>query len=549
MNNVESEDIIKRLLVARNTYAEQLSEKIKLIEDYWIQLQDEWNVEKSYNLLETVHNLSGSGGTFGFLDVGNASKQVEKYLVAFVKNTKQPKEVEKNEITNQINNLKKITIESLKNKEEIISALPKISVSRKIIAQDIKKVFIVEDDVVISAELSSQLSCYGYSTYCFETLCDFQKTIDNNIPAVIIMDISLPDGNGADYMKRLNSEQKLEIPIIYMSSNGDINSRLKTIHAGGVAYFLKPLDILRIIETLDTLTSEPEVIPYKILIIEDLKNISQYIGMILEKAGMETRIENNPLNVLNVLNEFQPDLILMDVYMPECSGSELARIIRQLESFVSTPIVYLSGEGDIIKQLDAIKHGGDDFLSKPIHPNHLVMSVTSRIERFRALRSYMIKDSLTGLFNHATILEQLTQEVALSKRQNGKLVFAMIDLDHFKAVNDTYGHSAGDRVLVSLARLLKQRLRSSDVIGRYGGEEFSIIFPDTDVESAMVVVDELRISFSEIQHYFNEDSFSVTFSCGLASFPTHLNTASIIDSADKAMYIAKEERNKIVASE
>lgn len=549
MTNVENKDIIKRLLAARSVYAEQLPEKFKTIEDYWKQLQNEWNVEIFNNLAEAVHILSGSSGTFGFADVGDASKQVEKYLAPFVKGLNSPKEAEKKKITKQINSLKKITEKSLKNKDEIISALPKISVNRKSITQDIKKIFIVEDNVEISAELSSQLSCYGYTTYCFKTLSSFQDALDSNVPAVIIMDINLPDGNGADYMEQLNNKQELEIPIVFISANEDINSRLKAANAGGVAYFLKPLDILRIVEKLDTLTSEPEIIPHKILIIEDLKNISQYIGMILEKAGMETRIENNPLNVLNVLNEFQPDLILMDVYMPECSGPELARVIRQLESFVSTPIVYLSGERDLMKQLDAIKQGGDDFLSKPIHPNHLVMSVVSRIERFRILRSYMVKDSLTGLFNHATILEQLTQEVAQAKRQEGKMTFAMIDLDHFKVVNDTYGHSTGDRVLISLARLFKQRLRSSDVVGRYGGEEFSIIFPDTDIKSAMTVIDEMRVSFSEIQHYSNGDNFSVTFSCGLADFPTHLNTASIVDSADKALYIAKKDRNKVVASE
>ncbi|MFN7037390.1 MAG: GGDEF domain-containing protein, partial [Bellilinea sp.] len=119
-------------------------------------------------------------------------------------------------------------------------------------------------------------------------------------------------------------------------------------------------------------------------------------------------------------------------------------------------------------------------------------------------------------------------------------------LDHFKNVNDRYGHSAGDRVLKSLARMLKQRLRRTDLIGRYGGEEFSIIFPNTTAAEAASVVDKLRESFSRLHHLGPEGVFTVTFSAGIASFPQFKTAIAISNAADKALYQAKEKgRNRI----
>jgi len=191
------------------------------------------------------------------------------------------------------------------------------------------------------------------------------------------------------------------------------------------------------------------------------------------------------------------------------------------------------------KQLEAMSLGGDDFLAKPIQPHHLITSVTSRVERYRKLRSYMTRDGLTGLFNHTTIKERLEQEISRAKRHEHTLSFAMLDLDWFKQVNDTFGHTAGDRVLRSLSRLLKQRLRRTDIIGRYGGEEFAIILPETSAETAYKVMDELRKGFANINQTSGISRFKTSFSCGVAEFPGFDNAADITEAADKALYLAK----------
>jgi diguanylate cyclase (GGDEF)-like protein len=237
----------------------------------------------------------------------------------------------------------------------------------------------------------------------------------------------------------------------------------------------------------------------------------------------------------------------MDMYMPGASGIELAQLIRQQEAYVGIPIVFLSIETDVEKQLEAISHGGDDFLVKPIDPQHLIKSVTIRAERTRNMRFFMERDSLTGLLNHSNLIESLNTEVQRAERIGNDLCFAMIDIDHFKSVNDSYGHLTGDRVLKGLARLLQERLRKTDIIGRYGGEEFGVILFNTEEGDAGRILDEIRESFSKIRQYSGSNEFFVTFSCGIASLSKCKDAGSLNHEADKALYEAKEEgRNRIV---
>jgi diguanylate cyclase (GGDEF)-like protein len=237
----------------------------------------------------------------------------------------------------------------------------------------------------------------------------------------------------------------------------------------------------------------------------------------------------------------------MDMYMPRCTGPELAGIIRQQEAFASIPIIFLSVERDLEKQIGAIRKGGDEFLEKPIKPEHLVSSVALRAERTRAIRFYMERDYLTGLYNHTTLSERLANEVLRARRAGEVISFAKIDIDRFGTVNERYGHLTGDRILRSLARLLQERLRRTDIVGRYGGEEFGAILPGADSRCAARLIDELRDSFGRLSHRFEEASFSLTLSAGIASYPDFVGPVDVIEAADRALRRAKAEgRNRVI---
>jgi diguanylate cyclase (GGDEF)-like protein len=287
-----------------------------------------------------------------------------------------------------------------------------------------------------------------------------------------------------------------------------------------------------------------------VLIVDDDTEQVAETAHALQSAGMITSVVSDPRNIFQVLVEYKPELILMDMYMPGSTGVELAKIIRQNSSFVGIPIVFHSIERDQGKQLEAVRSGGDGFLEKPVDPEMLVTSVRLRAARARAMRFYMERDSLTGLLNHTNLKQRLEHDMQRAGRIGTRLVFAMIDIDHFKSVNDTYGHLTGDRVLKSLARLLEERLRRTDVVGRYGGEEFGVILFNTDAVNAVRIMNGIRDSFSRIHQSSASATFHVTFSCGLAEFPAFDTPSALNEAADGALYRAKERgRNAVMAAD
>ena len=414
------------------------------------------------------------------------------------------------------------------------------------------RIFVVTDDRNLAGELKVQLSYFGYDVSVYHTLADFRLAIQTVLYVLVLMDTTFSEDNlgGVGVMNEIQQGRKTPVPVVFFSVDDTVMARLKAVRAGSIAYLSKPVNIGNLIDKLDVMTSARIHEPYRVMIVDDSVAVTAYHTAILEQAGMLVKAINDPLIVTEALFEFTPDLILIDIYMPVCNGMELAKVIRQLDAFVSIPIVFLSTESNLDTQLFAMGLGGDDFLTKPILPEHLISSVNSRIRRSLMLRSFMVRDSLTGLLNHTAIKDQLDSEVARAKRLKKPLSFAMIDIDNFKRVNDTFGHPVGDRVIKNLSRLLKQRLRASDLVGRYGGEEFAVVLVDADGASALKILDNIRNDFSQLSLVADGKEFSVTFSCGIADVTQFPDANRLCDAADKALYKAKRAgRNQVALSD
>ena len=159
---------------------------------------------------------------------------------------------------------------------------------------------------------------------------------------------------------------------------------------------------------------------------------------------------------------------------------------------------------------------------------------------------FMERDGLTGLFRHSRIIEQLEVAVRRVERQKGRLAVAMLDIDGFKGVNDEHGHLVGDQVLKALAYLLRQRLRMSDVLGRFGGDEYIVVMPDTDAAAAVEKMEDIRRHFAAIDHDTVHGVFTATLSCGVAEFPAESSSHELVAAADEALYRAKRAgRNQV----
>jgi diguanylate cyclase (GGDEF)-like protein len=335
--------------------------------------------------------------------------------------------------------------------------------------------------------------------------------------------------------------------LIAHQAQADFNSLKAALGAGCDFCFADATPQAVILAKIIELCSNEEEPPYRVLVVEDSLTASKSIQRTLKQNGIESFAVTKPHEVLTGLRGFQPDLILMDMYMPDCTGVEATRVIRQHAEFLSIPVIYLSGDGDVALQVDALRLGGEHFLTKPFNPVFLNAVVKSKIERYRALRRSMLHDSLTGLLNHGTSKERLAAAVSTARTTSSLLAVAMIDIDHFKRVNDKYGHPMGDQVIRSLAWLLKQRLRKTDLVGRYGGEEFLVILPGSTADQAFEVLDRIRRDFSLIKYSFKDTWLDATFSAGVSQFRAMTCPDALIKDADEALYDAKNSgRNCVI---
>jgi diguanylate cyclase (GGDEF)-like protein len=532
-----------------DTFIKEFQEKSKDFESIWQQLQSEWRTETLQVLYRKVHGLIGPSQTFGFLELGRLASVLEQSLKPLQQNNSSLSEQQQDQIGQQIQELSRLAAGLEQDLTQNITRMlrgiiyPNSDVSGQ--------VFVVDDDQEAAQELALQLSYYEYEVKVFDRLEEFCAAIKKVPHAIVLMNIEFSEDPlaGIRVMKEIQQEMDESAQVMFISSNDDLELRLEAVRAGGAAYLTKPINSLELINQLDTFAVPQTQEPFRVLIIDDSATVLAYYATVLELAGMVVQTVENLDTVMKTLLAFNPDVILIDVYMPECSGIELAKVIRQIDGLLSVPIVYLSSENDFNTQQEAMCLAGDDFLAKPIDPKRLLSAVTMRVRRARLLRGLMVRDGLTGLLNHTAIIEQLGREIVRSNRLRTPLSFALVDVDFFKKVNDTYGHAAGDRVLKSLARLLKQRLRGTDIVGRYGGEEFAVIMTDTDAPDAAKVIDEIRKVFSRLLHMSDNREFNVTFSCGIADIQHFPDVESVSDAADKVLNDAKKKgRNQVAVN-
>lgn len=522
-------------------YARALPAKLEELREIWNMYSSEQHDGKVLRkLFVKVHALAGTGASFGFTCLSEAAQRCERLLDRFIERDRPLSARECAQIEGFCRDLHESAVQN----DSAGSRLQLGGTRRTCWVSNAKKIFLVDDDLELTRYLAFQLEIFGYHVCQIHGLDEFQSRLKDETPDVILMDVLFPEENrtGTAFITQLReSEKGLSIPVVFLSVRGDLKSRLDAVRCGCDAFFSKPLDVNGLLDKLDDLTSSADPEAFRVLLVDDEPALTGLYGRILEESGMIVREVNHPMEVMGPLVEFNPELIVMDLYMSECSGLELAKVIRQHEAYLSVPIVFLSSETNRDRQIEVMQEGADDFLIKPIESRRLVESVAFRAKRFRELREQIVRDGLTGLLNHSGGKERLDVEIERARRNQSHLCVAMIDVDHFKQVNDRFGHTFGDRVLKNLSRIMVQRLRKIDVVCRYGGEEFLAILPDTGSVQAEKVLDDIRARFEQFSHGVEEGDLGISFSCGIANYPDFRNAAALIDAADTCLYRAKAD--------
>jgi two-component system, cell cycle response regulator len=310
-----------------------------------------------------------------------------------------------------------------------------------------------------------------------------------------------------------------------------------------------------------------ETRPERILVVDDDPDIRRLLVRLLANGGYDVRAAADSDEALSAVQDPVPDLVLLDVSMPGRDGVEICREIQHLGLGSRTPpVIFLSALGTTRHRVDGLEAGGTDYIVKPFEPDEVRARVRAAL-RAKALRDALaiqaLTDPLTGLVNRRQLDSRLADLFALARRHGRSLACLMVDVDHFKRVNDTYGHSAGDAVLREVANRLRAQCRGVDVVARYGGEEFTVLLPETDGPGALVAAERIRaaieaepvLAWRSVKGPLQPGmpateavTIPLTASLGVAALvPAMDRPEALYAAADAALYRAKESgRNRVL---
>lgn len=541
-----SKTLNEKIEEIRDHFIESLPTRLKTIRILTKQLIDEsWNQETAQTLMFEIHNLRGFSATNSFTKLNDIAEKTEDFIVelreANVALAIKDQKTLKTLITNLGDCVNEICKQTKTHKENKIVADPTLNTKSPL-------VLIVDDDKNFCNTLALQLEHLGYRTRSINQLDELVQSVKNYKPHAIFMDIIFNGqaNAGTKMIKAIRDEEDISVPIVFMSARDDMNSRLEAVRSDGVAFLSKNFNLGELKNLIDVIIPLQKNSSYKVLIIDDDKISSSFCSAILEHAGIHVSCLYTHENMFESIVNFDPDVILLDMYMPNVDGFEMSSVIRQHQNFSAIPIVIMSSETDINKQFRTRSVGADDFILKPFKPHHLIDTIMNRIQRSRQTKRLIYTDGLTGLLLFNKIKDQISNLLESCVRYNLDFSIALIDLDHFKQVNDVYGHLTGDQILRNFSEFLLSRVRKSDIVTRSGGEEFTIIFPYTNADNARRALNALREGFAQRLQHAEDKEFKVTFSAGIANINRFQDLISLLAAADQALYRAKEKgRNTI----
>ena len=288
----------------------------------------------------------------------------------------------------------------------------------------------------------------------------------------------------------------------------------------------------------------------KLLVVDDDQMILKLFATALGRDGYQVTTAASGREGLRLATENPVDVVLLDLNLPDLSGIE---VMRQIVKTTSTVVILITGDDAKYSHESAVQEGAADFIVKPVRLSELAMRIkqarevramTESKERLIAdLERLAIRDEMTGLYNYRHFRGQLKTEVQRAIRYQRPLSLILIDIDHFKSVNDTLGHAEGDRVLTGIARILNAKVRATDTAFRYGGEEFVVVLPETRGDQALVVAERTRQAIEQAEL---EIGRSVTVSAGVAEFLATEDAEALLRRTDTALYAAKRAgRNRV----
>ena len=532
-------DIIRKLQDMRSRYRETLPQRLWEIRDCWedfAQGQEHSGVVEQ--LYQHLHNLAGSAETFGLPHISSCARRCLDQL----------RPLYSGEQTVLVSQSLRICEDSL---EEIFDSLWYSGAS-----QDGPDKLTTEPDtatwpVILYAmpgdpsltNLAESLKQKDLPIQVHSTLPGGEVSDETDCSA-FLLDLNLVSPGSEPVL----ANHWLGRPLAVLAGANDFKTRVRAVRAGADTLFNRPFDVAEITGWLESHTRRDDLEQGRILVLTGNNSLLPGIETHLAQRGYETEHLKDPNQLLQHLAAFRPELVIIDGASPPFSDREIAAAIRIDPKNVTLPILLVTDSAPA-ERLVWGTHDPEVIRVPSTSIRALIQVVREQLCRSRRLRSLMSRDSLTQLLNHGECQQQLRLALLRAQRYGQNLCVAMVDIDHFKAINDRLGHARGDHVLKSTARLMTLCLRRTDLIARYGGEEFLLVLPDTDLDNARHIADSLRQRYAAFNHGQQDQPLHASISIGLADYPAHSSPQALLRAADQALYQAKREgRNRTIAA-
>ena len=542
-----STQLEQKLTEFRLCFAAEFDENLALLIKYWAQVRATKTIEAVKQFRFEVHSLKGSSSSLHFLTLSDKLNVIEEKVA--------PCEENNNSLDsaiplidhhmNSIIEVSKNTPNPLLVLKDIPSSLSELRDPQKkkedISLQSYRgiKIALIDDNKSTSSINAKLLAGFGFKISQFSSIEPFEKILNQQTFSLVLIDTDNSTNSPEQIFTFTAKLKSIETDVFILSSSSSFENRLAAVRSKVNEYLLKPVNITTLVSKIRKNFKIDLIRPYRILLLDDQALVGDFYKTLLEDEGVEVLAISEAESIMAELESFHPDVFLLDMHMPNINGLEVAKLLRQQTKYDYIPIIFLTADDDINTKLEVLQCGADDVIPKNTPPKLIVQQVDSRIQRGQEIRYLASRDSLTGVFNHGQIMDAAAHSLRLSLRQDKPTIIVMIDLDNFKNVNDKYGHLAGDKVLISLGQLLLQSVRDTDYVGRYGGEEFMVVFSDANPSVIESKINSILASFLQIDYTVAKQVFHCSFSAGLASSTNYEKLSELISSADAALYKAK----------
>lgn len=424
-------------------------------------------------------------------------------------------------------------------------------------ARDNRRIYHLTDSGALACELDQRLEADGFEVELLNETDELIEILGALPPDLVIVDSAfvndLPRIGVPLQAARQHTGTRLALIAIAEADNMAL--RLAARRAGTDLLIVNPTGAADVLAQLRAVLSPTPEQPYRVLIVEDDRSQGLFAESILRNAGMDARVVEDPLAVLDTLQQFKPDLILMDLYMPLCNGIELTSLIREKPAFLAVPIVFLSGEGDPDVQFDVIGAGADDFLAKPVRPRHLIAAVQNRIQRARTQQARLgvpasERDERTGLHHRDALMTDLQKAVAAAAGNGNLGGLLFMEVEGATQLRERLGLSALEQVLTQIGKTLAAQLKPDCVGARLGDASFLLVNRGADVAELEARATHLREAMMQQAFQVDDKPLRLRVCVGICPFSAGLgNAGAVLNAAERVCRNARTQDRGIARYE